>query len=93
VTAGKQLYQKGASFNFFAGKDATRSFLTGCFNDECFKKQPRGLVGLNEKEIKEVDDWVKTYDEKYILVGFLKGYHEEFNYPEAAQFRAKQTKG
>jgi len=89
-TAGKQHYQKGSGYNFFAGKDATRSFITGCFNDECFKSQPKGLSGLTEKEIEEVSSWVKTYDEKYVFVGLLRGYFEEFDYPEAAQILASR---
>jgi hypothetical protein len=65
--------------------------VTGCFDEACFEKQPPGLNGLTDKQLDEVDNWVKTYDEKYKFVGFLKGYYELYDYPEVELLPAKSS--
>lgn len=34
VSANRPIYGPGGSYNFFAGRDATRAFVTGCFKDD-----------------------------------------------------------
>jgi predicted heme/steroid binding protein len=34
VSENRMIYGPGGSYNFFAGRDATRAFVTGCFKDD-----------------------------------------------------------
>ncbi|CAG7932549.1 unnamed protein product [Penicillium olsonii] len=34
VSANRMIYGPGGSYNFFAGRDATRAFVTGCFQED-----------------------------------------------------------
>jgi predicted heme/steroid binding protein len=76
VSKGKKHYSPGTGYNFFTGKDATRSFLTGCFDKDCFAKQPKGVAGLSESELKEIDDWIAFYDKTYEYVGQLPDWDQ-----------------
>ncbi|KAI8376193.1 cytochrome b5-like heme/steroid binding domain-containing protein [Radiomyces spectabilis] len=67
VTAGSMWYGLGASYHHFAGKDAARAYVTGCFQDHL----THDLRGLSEKQLKGVDHWKKFYENhhKYFKVG------------------------
>lgn len=47
VSAGKSYYGKGGGYSFFSGKDATRAYITGCFDTHL----THDLRGLKEEEL------------------------------------------
>jgi len=76
VDKGKKHYGAGGGYNIFAGKDATRAFVTGDFS-------PAGLIDdvsdLDGNEILSISDWVTFYEREYEHVGFLLGPYYDGN--------------
>ncbi|KAJ0963059.1 hypothetical protein J5N97_028181 [Dioscorea zingiberensis] len=70
VTKGRSHYGPGGGYHHFAGRDASRAFISGNFTGD-------GLIdslhGLSSLEVKGVVDWRKFYFERYIYVGKLVG--------------------
>ncbi|WEW54649.1 hypothetical protein PRK78_000069 [Emydomyces testavorans] len=52
VSASPHLYGPGGSYAFFAGRDATRAFVTGCFQDDLSSD----LAGVEEMYVPVEDD-------------------------------------
>ena len=50
VSRGKAFYGPSRSYHHYAGKDATRSYATGCTKPECLVGS---LVGLSEHQKRE----------------------------------------
>jgi predicted heme/steroid binding protein len=76
VTRGKAYYGPAGGYHFFAGRDGTRSFSTGCFDprkEECTTKS-HVYDDLNENQKKDIDGWVSFYDEKYDYIGDVVMY-------------------
>ncbi|XP_067123941.1 neuferricin [Centruroides vittatus] len=97
VEKGAQHYRPGGGYSFFAGRDATRAYVTGDFSDQ-------GLVdnidGLESSALLGIDDWLHFYEEEYIYVGKLIGRYydkngnptEEYKSTRQAIEQAKQDK-
>ncbi|KAJ2999023.1 hypothetical protein HDV02_003716 [Globomyces sp. JEL0801] len=69
----KGYYAKGnGGYSFFSGKDATRAYITGCFETHL----THDLRGLTDAEIESLDSWIDFYEtsDKYFYVG--KVVHE-----------------
>ncbi|VVC41400.1 Hypothetical protein CINCED_3A019817 [Cinara cedri] len=72
VTEGKRFYGPGGSYHAFSGRDASRSFITGLFDEEnltdhVIDMDPNDLIGL--------DTWLNTYKKKYKEIGKLIGLY------------------
>ncbi|XP_039143736.1 membrane-associated progesterone-binding protein 4 isoform X1 [Dioscorea cayenensis subsp. rotundata] len=79
VTKGRSHYGPGGGYHHFAGRDASRAFISGNFTGD-------GLIdslhGLSSLEVKGIVDWRKFYFERYRYVGKLVGrYHDSQGNP------------
>ena len=70
VTKGRKYYGPKGGYAFFAGRDATRSFVSGDFSDAGLTDD---LEGLSIREYLGIADWVGTYEKEYKYVGRLIG--------------------
>ncbi|KAL0545915.1 hypothetical protein IC582_015812 [Cucumis melo] len=79
VTKGKSHYGVGGGYNHFAGRDASRAFVSGNFTGEGLTDS---LRGLSNAEIKSVVEWRSFYQKTYTLVGKLVGlYYDDQGNP------------
>lgn len=69
VTANKQHYSPGAEYNAFAGRDATRAFVTGNFTHDLHDD----VSDLDESFFSHLDSWQSFYSTSYPVVGRLEG--------------------
>ncbi len=91
VGKGERYYGPDGGYNFFSGRDGTRAFVTGQFDEE-------GLVddveGLSPLQLGEVDSWVKMYNKDYTYVGKLIGrYYNRDGSPTKAWYKYKKLLG
>jgi predicted heme/steroid binding protein len=71
VTAGRKYYgQQGGGYAIFAGRDGSRAFITGCFDEHGAVHDVRGL---SEREMDSLKRWRDFYAEhaQYRYVGTL----------------------
>ncbi|RKP27413.1 cytochrome b5-like heme/steroid binding domain-containing protein, partial [Syncephalis pseudoplumigaleata] len=67
VTEGRGYYGPGGGYHFFAGRDAARAYITGCFDTHL----THDLRGLSGAQIKQLDGWIDFYRNhpRYYAVG------------------------
>jgi len=75
VSQGDQYYGPGGGYSFFAGRDASRAFVTGKFDSE-------GLVddvaGLASSDYMGLVEWSEFYQTDYKRVGVVEGrYYDQ----------------
>ncbi|XP_066930092.1 neuferricin-like [Clytia hemisphaerica] len=76
VTTGKQHYGKDGAYHFFAGKDASRAYVSGQFNDEGLIDD---ITGLPAGQYSGLKGWTDTFENKYPFVGKLEGFFYDSN--------------
>ncbi|KAJ1072310.1 hypothetical protein K5549_016372, partial [Capra hircus] len=95
VSPGRRHYEPGAHYSGFAGRDASRAFVTGDYSEA-------GLVDdvsdLSFSEMLTLQNWLSFYEKnyKFIAIGRVIGrfYGEDgLPTPELAQAEAVMTKG
>lgn len=60
-------YKPNGSYSFFAGKDASRAYATGCFKTHL----THDLRGLTAGQLASIDGWLKFYQKRYPKVGIV----------------------
>ncbi|CAH9072896.1 unnamed protein product [Cuscuta epithymum] len=70
VTKGKSHYGVGGAYNHFAGRDASRAFVSGNFTGDGLTDS---LLNLSSTEVKSIVEWRSFYFKTYIFVGNLYG--------------------
>ncbi|XP_040857507.1 neuferricin [Ochotona curzoniae] len=93
VSSGRRHYEPGAHYRGFAGRDASRAFVTGDYSEA-------GLVDdvsdLSLSEMLTLQHWLSFYEKKYTFVGKVIGrfYGEDgLPTPELTHVEAMITKG
>ncbi|XP_040569152.1 neuferricin [Lepeophtheirus salmonis] len=83
VTRGREYYGPNGGYSFFSGKDASRAFVTGEFNDG-------GLVddvsGLSLDDYLGLAEWSDFYKKDYAFVGKVIGRFFDKNGKETPAF-------
>ncbi|XP_055983423.1 neuferricin [Sorex fumeus] len=79
VSSGRRNYEPGAHYSGFAGRDASRAFVTGDYSET-------GLVDdvsdLSLSEMLTLQNWLSFYEKKYEFVGRVIGrYYGEDGLP------------
>ena len=87
----KNYYGEGGGYSFFSGRDGTRAFVTGKFDEEGLTDN---LTGLSPLEIGEIEDWVHFYEKDYVFVGKLIGrFYTKTGSPTRAWYRYQKALG
>ena len=93
VDKGHTHYGPEGGYNFFTGRDGSKAFVTGEFNDIGLTDDVSGLTPL---QLLDIEGWVEFYNKEYTYVGKLIGrYHDRNGNPtkEWYKYRKRLAKG
>ncbi|XP_071789674.1 neuferricin-like [Asterias amurensis] len=76
VEKGARHYGPGGGYEFFSGRDATRAFVTGEFNEEGLGDD---VEDFSPKQMMEVNTWVEFYKKEYTHIGKVVGRFYDAN--------------
>lgn len=84
-------YGKNGGYNFFTGRDGSKAYVTGEFNDEGLTDD---LTGLSPLQLTEIENWVEFYTKDYTYVGLLIGrFYNKEGKPNKAWYKYKKGLG
>lgn len=87
TSAGHTYYGPGKEYSVFAGRDATRAYLTGNFTD-----LSDNISDLDESTYGDLKNWSAFYEKSYPQVGRLEGrYYDSQGCPTAETKRIYQS--
>ncbi|XP_023302535.2 neuferricin homolog [Lucilia cuprina] len=72
VSKGSKHYGPGCSYSYFAGRDASVSFITGEF-ETFVEEEADDVLTLKPSELLSLANWQKFYDSDYVYKGKLIG--------------------
>lgn len=72
VTRGKHFYGEEGGYHAFAGKDGSRAFITGEFNDD---GSIPDVEGLTPSQVQGIEGWREFYHNDYTYLGKLIGWY------------------
>jgi predicted heme/steroid binding protein len=70
VSKGKDHYGPGGGYDFFSGRDGSRAFVTGEFNEEGLIED---IEGLGNQDYLGLQEWLEFYHKDYNYLGKLDG--------------------
>lgn len=70
VSKGAEHYRPGGGYSQFAGRDASRAYITGEFTEEGLTDD---LNGITDENLLAFSQWVDFYEKDYTFVGKLAG--------------------
>merc|ERR1719369_88066 len=76
VSKGEEHYGPGGGYSFFAGKDASRAFVTGQFDEDGLVDN---LIGLSSGDYLGLEELASFYRKDYVRVGVLAGTFYDTN--------------
>lgn len=71
VSSGKEHYGVGGAYHFFAGKDASRAYVTGDFVGAGLTDD---ITGLPATQYSGLKGWISTFEKKYPCIGKVDGF-------------------
>ena len=82
MSKGIKHYGKGGTYNMFAGRDASRAFVTGDFQEEGLLDD---VTDLETSTFSGIKEWADFYEREYRRIGRVTGtYFDSNGYPTAA---------
>ncbi|XP_057525584.1 membrane-associated progesterone-binding protein 4 [Amaranthus tricolor] len=89
VTKGKSHYGVGGAYNHFAGRDASRAFVSGNFTGIGLTDT---LHGLSSSEVKSVAEWRDFFSRTYTYVGKLVGRYYDYRGKPTKYLKSAEAK-
>ena len=82
VSRGREHYGVGGGYEFFAGRDASRAFVSGNFTEDGLVAD---ITGLSPGNLESIRGWRNFMREKYAFVGYIRGgaFYDERGEPTA----------